>query len=103
MNSHYTHWVNAPSPPVRHDSREVPISVVEQRVSDLAQGTLCVILPTGPFLHVLSLIPRGVLTGLLYGNPSGPDQTQPTPIQLVYGAGCFKCQRDYDKDPLSHP
>lgn len=46
-------------------SAEVPISVVEQRVSNLAQGTLCLVLLTGPFLHVLHLIPRGVLAGLL--------------------------------------
>lgn len=44
---------------------EVPVAVVEQRVSNLAQGSLCLVLLTGPFLHVLSLIPRGVLAGLL--------------------------------------
>jgi boron transporter len=38
---------------------EVPIAVVEQRVSNLAQGSLCLVLLTGPFLHVLNLIPRG--------------------------------------------
>ena len=47
-------------------SREVPLCVVEQRVSNMAQGALCFVLLTGPFLHVLSLIPRGVLAGLLY-------------------------------------
>lgn len=46
----------------RHD---VPVAVVEQRVSNLAQGALCLVLLTGPFLHVLNLIPRGVLAGLL--------------------------------------
>ncbi|KAG6909271.1 hypothetical protein DXG01_001333 [Tephrocybe rancida] len=45
---------------------EVPISVVEQRVSNLAQGSLCLVLLTGPFLHVLNLIPRGVLAGLFW-------------------------------------
>lgn len=45
--------------------REVPIAVVEQRVSNLAQGSMCLVLLTGPFLHVLNLIPRGVLAGLL--------------------------------------
>ena len=45
---------------------EVPVGVVEQRVSNLAQGALCLVLLTGPFLHVLSLIPRGVLAGLLF-------------------------------------
>ena len=44
---------------------EVPIAVVEQRISNLAQGSLCLVLLTGPFLHVLNLIPRGVLAGLL--------------------------------------
>ncbi len=41
------------------DFREVPVAVVEQRVSNLAQGALCLVLLTGPFLHVLNLIPRG--------------------------------------------
>ena len=50
----------------RYHSNEMPASVVEQRVSNLLQGTLCLVLLTGPFLHVLSLIPRGVLAGLLY-------------------------------------
>ncbi|KAI0330812.1 anion exchanging protein [Cubamyces sp. BRFM 1775] len=45
---------------------EVPIAVVEQRVSNLAQGSLCLVLLTGPFLHVLNLIPRGVLAGLFW-------------------------------------
>ncbi len=45
---------------------EVPVGVVEQRVSNLAQGSLCLVLLTGPFLHVLNLISRGVLAGLLY-------------------------------------
>lgn len=44
---------------------ERPIAVVEQRVSNLAQGALCVVLMTGPFQHVLGLVPRGVLAGLL--------------------------------------
>lgn len=46
--------------------REAPIAVVEQRVSNLAQGSLCLILLTGPFLHVLGLVPRGVLAGLFW-------------------------------------
>ena len=44
---------------------EIPIAVVEQRASNLAQGALCLVLLTRPFLHVLHLIPRGVLAGLL--------------------------------------
>jgi len=43
-----------------------PVGVVEQRVSNLAQGSLCVVLCSGPFLHLLSLIPRGVLAGLFW-------------------------------------
>jgi len=50
-------------PPISRN--EVPVAVVEQRVSNLAQGSLCLVLLTGPFLHVLHLIPRGVLAGLL--------------------------------------
>lgn len=45
---------------------EVPVAVVEQRVSNLAQGALCLVLLTGPFLHILNLIPRGVLAGLFW-------------------------------------
>ncbi|KAJ7644292.1 HCO3 transporter family-domain-containing protein [Roridomyces roridus] len=48
------------------DYTERPIAVVEQRVSNLAQGALCLVLLTGPFLHVLHLIPRGVLAGLFW-------------------------------------
>ncbi|GLB38273.1 putative anion exchange family protein [Lyophyllum shimeji] len=47
-------------------AREIPVAVVEQRVSNLAQGSLCLVLLTGPFLHVLNLIPRGVLAGLFW-------------------------------------
>lgn len=57
-----------PNPHVSHH-HEVPVSVVEQRVSNLAQGSLCLVLLTGPFLHLLNLIPRGVLAGLLYVFP----------------------------------
>lgn len=48
------------------DLHEVAVAVVEQRVSNLAQGALCLVLLTGPFLHILNLIPRGVLAGLLW-------------------------------------
>jgi boron transporter len=37
--------------------RKVPIAVVEQRVSNLAQGSLCLVLLSTPFLHVLHLAP----------------------------------------------
>lgn len=55
-----------PDPNARVRGDEVPMGVVEQRVSNLAQGSLCLVLLTGPFLHLLNLIPRGVLAGLLY-------------------------------------
>jgi len=55
------------------DSREVPTSVVERRVSNLAQGALCLVLLTNPFLHVLSLVPRGTLAGLSYVDSFGSD------------------------------
>ncbi|KIP02729.1 hypothetical protein PHLGIDRAFT_283464 [Phlebiopsis gigantea 11061_1 CR5-6] len=45
---------------------EIPVAVVEQRLSNLAQGALCLVLLSGPFLHVLNLIPRGVLAGLFW-------------------------------------
>ncbi|KAJ7202826.1 HCO3 transporter family-domain-containing protein [Mycena pura] len=48
------------------DYAERPVAVVEQRASNLAQGALCLVLLTGPFLHVLHLIPRGVLAGLFW-------------------------------------
>ncbi|CAA7261455.1 unnamed protein product [Cyclocybe aegerita] len=54
-----------PDPTARH-RHEMPVAVVEQRVSNLAQGCLCLVLLTGPFLHVLNLIPRGVLAGLFW-------------------------------------
>lgn len=58
--------------------REIPVAVVEQRLSNLAQGCLCtssiimlmkelmigLVLMTSPFQHVLGLIPKGVLAGL---------------------------------------
>lgn len=47
------------------DRKEVPVAVVEQRVSNLCQGAMCLVLLTGPFLHVLHLIPQGVIAGLL--------------------------------------
>ncbi|KAK3398969.1 HCO3 transporter family-domain-containing protein [Sordaria brevicollis] len=43
-----------------------PVSVVEQRVSNLAQGLLTLGTMTGPLLIVLHLIPQGVLAGLFF-------------------------------------
>jgi hypothetical protein len=39
--------------------REMPIAVVEQLVSNLVQGSLCLVLLTEPFLHLLNLAPQG--------------------------------------------
>jgi hypothetical protein len=44
---------------ISEQPREVPVAVVEQRVSNLAQGSLCLVLLTRPFLHVLNLVPQG--------------------------------------------
>lgn len=40
--------------------------VVEQRLSNLAQGLLTLVAMTGPLLTVLHLIPQGVLAGLFF-------------------------------------
>lgn len=67
----------------RMNQREVPVAVVEQRLSNLAQGCLCtfpsqnhrvklmpgLVLMTSPFQHVLGLIPKGVLAGLFVCPP----------------------------------
>ena len=45
--------------PVNTTFQEWPIAVVEQRVSNLAQGLLCLVLLARPFLELLSFIPRG--------------------------------------------
>ncbi|TFK48706.1 hypothetical protein OE88DRAFT_1713837 [Heliocybe sulcata] len=58
--------INEPEPDPSLAVHEVPVGVVEQRVSNLAQGSLCLVLLSGPFLHVLGLIPRGVLAGLFW-------------------------------------
>jgi hypothetical protein len=62
---HYHLPADPAPPPDPAGAAEVPLSVVEQRLSNLAQGALCLVLLTRPFLHVLGLIPRGVLAGLL--------------------------------------
>lgn len=60
------HDQSPPTDPTSRHRHEVPVAVIEQRVSNLAQGSLCLVLLTGPFLHVLNLIPRGVLAGLFW-------------------------------------
>jgi len=62
--SNFHHSESSAYPTTEH-RHEVPLGVVEQRLSNLVQGSLCLVLLTGPFLHVLHLIPRGVLAGLL--------------------------------------
>ena len=59
------------SPPSKSYQDEVEIvrvvdHVVEQRVSNLAQGLLFVVTMTGPLLIVLHLIPQAVLAGLFF-------------------------------------
>ena len=78
--------------------REVPVAVVEQRISNLAQGSLCkrkvsqaevtdehpgLILMTKPFEHVLGLIPKGVLAGLFVRRLSRSDDAEL--LAVVYG------------------
>lgn len=49
-----------------HSTRRVVDHVVEQRVSNLAQGLLTLGTMTGPLLIVLHLIPQAVLAGLFF-------------------------------------
>ncbi|KAG2034876.1 HCO3 transporter family-domain-containing protein [Suillus americanus] len=64
--------------------REAPIAVVEQRVSNLAQGSLCLVLLTGPFLHILGLVPRGVLAGLFWFMGANALKGNGITIKLLY-------------------
>ncbi|KAG0704794.1 HCO3 transporter family-domain-containing protein [Suillus ampliporus] len=64
--------------------REVPIAVVEQRVSNLVQGALCLVLLTGPFLHILGLVPRGVLAGLFWFMGADALKGNGITIKLLY-------------------
>ena len=89
--------------PARH---EVPIAVVEQRVSNLAQGSMCLVLLTGPFLHVLNLIPRGVLAGLLLVSLIScagvlTNEEFCAFLQLVHGVGCITRERRHSQDSIS--
>ncbi|CAE6479408.1 hypothetical protein ACGC1H_005374 [Rhizoctonia solani] len=63
---------------------EHPIGVVEQRVSNLAQGALCLVLMTGPFQHVLGLVPRGVLAGLFWFMGTDALRTSGVTEKLLY-------------------
>ena len=64
------------------DLREVPVAVVEQRVSNLAQGSLCLVLLTRPFLHVLNLVPQGT-------------RFEPETYQYAYTLISQACSRAY--------
>ncbi|KAJ9125613.1 hypothetical protein QFC22_000575 [Naganishia vaughanmartiniae] len=61
--------------------KEVPVSVVEQRVSNLVQGSICLVLMTGPFQTVLGQIPKGVLAGLFWYMGFPGDNHAPDPVQ----------------------
>ncbi|CAE6382207.1 unnamed protein product [Rhizoctonia solani] len=63
---------------------EHPVGVVEQRVSNLAQGALCLVLMTGPFQHVLGLVPRGVLAGLFWFMGTDALRTSGVTEKLLY-------------------
>lgn len=79
-----------PGQAVAKEVKEVPVAVVEQRVSNLVQGSICesvphilapsmlildtgLVLMTGPFQTVLAQIPKGVLSGKSQ-NPSFPQR-----------------------------
>ncbi|PPQ67978.1 hypothetical protein CVT25_000458 [Psilocybe cyanescens] len=76
--------LNSPPDPTRRHRHEVPVSVVEQRLSNLAQGSLCLVLLTGPFLHLLHLIPRGVLAGLFWYMGAGALRANGITKKLLY-------------------
>jgi len=61
----FIYGINLPISP-GSSKHKVPVAVVEQRVSNLVQGSPCLVLLTSPFLHILDLIPRGVLAGLFW-------------------------------------
>jgi len=90
--------------PAAHGIDEIPIAVVEQRVSNLAQGSLCLVLLSGPFLHhVLALIPRGVLAGLLYVSHAYPRSMANLWIKLVHGSSSLTGERNHEKDTFPRP
>lgn len=71
--------------------------VVEQRVSNLAQGLLTLGTMTGPLLVVLHLIPQGVLAGLFFVMGVQALEANGITAKLV-----FLC-RDGSLTPASHP
>ena len=79
-----------------HTTRVVD-HVVEQRVSNLAQGILTLGTMTGPLLVVLNLIPRGVLAGLFFVMGVQALQANGITVKLLYLA------RDKHLTPASDP
>ena len=74
-----------------------PTHVVEQRVSNLAQGLLTLGTMTGPLLTVLHLIPQGVLAGLFFIMGLQALQANGITSKLL-----FLC-RDAALTPRTHP
>ncbi|KAI6144224.1 HCO3 transporter family-domain-containing protein [Pisolithus tinctorius] len=77
--------------------KEIPVAVVEQRVSNLVQGALCLVLLTGPLLHVLGLIPRGVIAGLFWFMGADALQGNGITLKLLY------LMRDKSLTPADEP
>ncbi|KAK4229798.1 putative transporter [Podospora fimiseda] len=71
--------------------------VVEQRVSNLAQGLLTLVAMTGPLLVVLGLIPQGVLAGLFFIMGFQALQGNGTTLKLLF------LMRDGRFTPANHP
>lgn len=73
------------------------VHVVEQRVSNLAQGLLTLGTMTGPLLVVLHLIPQGVLAGLFFIMGFQALEANGITAKLLFLA------RDKDITPSNHP
>ncbi len=71
--------------------------VVEQRVSNLAQGLLTLGTATGPLLVVLHLIPQAVLAGLFFIMGYQALEANGITLKLLY------LLRDRDLTPAAHP
>ncbi|KAI1169171.1 HCO3 transporter family-domain-containing protein [Nemania serpens] len=71
--------------------------VVEQRVSNLAQGLLTLGTATGPLLVVLHLIPQGVLAGLFFIMGYQALEANGITLKLLF------LLRDRNLTPASHP
>ena len=78
-------------------TRRIVDHVVEQRVSNLAQGLLTLGTMTGPLLIVLHLIPQGVLAGLFFVMGAQALEANGITAKLLF------LLRDKDLTPRSHP